>query len=68
MHLCLGGRATGRPARTGIQRSEGEEEHTENDSSSQELINSALPPQDMNFVMIDPALQQNLDSMEPTFD
>ena len=68
VHLFLGVRATGRFACTGMQRSEGEEEDTENDSSSQELINSALPPQDMNFVMIDPALQHNLDSIEPTFD
>ena len=68
MDLFLGVRATGRFARTRMQRSEAEEEETENDSSSQVLINSALQSQDMNFAMIDPALLHNLDPIEPMFD
>jgi len=51
-----------------MQRSEAKEEETVNDSSSQELINSAFPSQDMNFAMIDPTLLHNLDPIEPMFD
>jgi len=51
-----------------MQQSEAEEEETENDSSSQELINSAFPSPDMNFAIIDPALLHNLDPIEPMFD